>query len=367
MERGQRQALRFCKKLGVSKLCLPKLPEILNELPEDVMSQSELATIVESLNLAGKIGAEVVLKLRRAVFSDSFVSPQEAQSLIELNRNCFPRDVSWNVFFVEALTDYLVHQADPAGYVTAENAEWLISVIMVDGHVNSSIEMELVISILDQAMWSPPSLVNFALEEVKHWVVDGSGSIRKELDLVPGQIGEAEVDLLRRILYSFGGEWNIAISRQEAELLFDLNDATAGANNHPSWSELFVKAIANHIMAGSGYQVPSRQEALKREAWLESEETTSGFFSKMFSGGFSAVLEAYKAQTPEEAAVARLEQQRLEIVTGEIITQSEASWLTERLQRDGELHDNEKALLRFLKEESPDIHPSLKTLIDQAA
>ena len=34
---------------------------------------------------------------------------------------------------------------------------------------------------------------------------------------------------------------------------------------------------------------------------------------------------------------------------------------------DGVIHENERALLRFLKEESPDIHPSLRTLLDTAA
>jgi hypothetical protein len=35
--------------------------------------------------------------------------------------------------------------------------------------------------------------------------------------------------------------------------------------------------------------------------------------------------------------------------------------------RDGALHDNEKALLRFIRDEAPSIHPSLKSLIAKAA
>ena len=31
---------------------------------------------------------------------------------------------------------------------------------------------------------------------------------------------------MRRMLYAFGGDGNIAITRQEAEVLFDINDAT---------------------------------------------------------------------------------------------------------------------------------------------
>jgi hypothetical protein len=35
--------------------------------------------------------------------------------------------------------------------------------------------------------------------------------------------------------------------------------------------------------------------------------------------------------------------------------------------RDGMLHANEKALLRFIREEAPSVHPSLQSLIAKAA
>jgi hypothetical protein len=44
----------------------------------------------------------------------------------------------------------------------------------------------------------------------------------------------------------------------------------------------------------------------------------------------------------------------------EQVNASEADWLVERINHDGELHDAEKALLLFIKRESPDIHPGLK-------
>ena len=59
------------------------------------------------------------------------------------------------------------------------------------------------------------------------------------------------VDILRRIVYAFGGNGAVAMAKSEAEVLFDLNDATAGADNDPSWNDLFVKAIASYVMAAS--------------------------------------------------------------------------------------------------------------------
>ena len=99
--------------------------------------------------------------------------------------------------------------------------------------------------VLEAAKFSTESLVSFALEQVRLAVVEGKGALISGDELVPGVVGKAEVELLRRIIYAFGGDGNIAITKSEAEVLFAINDATAGASNHPSWNDLFVKAIAD--------------------------------------------------------------------------------------------------------------------------
>jgi hypothetical protein len=55
------------------------------------------------------------------------------------------------------------------------------------------------------------------------------------------------------------------------------------------------------------------------------------------------------------------------MITSEPVTEPEAQWLADRIGRDGHLHENEKALLRFLKQESSHLHESLKPLLDRAA
>ena len=178
------------------------------------------------------------------------------------------------------------------------------------------------------------------------------------MELKPGSVCLAEVDLLRRILYACGGDGSAAVSRQEAEALFDINDATLHGDNDPSWQDLFVKAIANHLMALSGYSVPSRQEAMRREAWLsDTEVSVSGFFDRMLSGWRDA-LSNYEPPRRDH---------RMEAVINEKITSSEAGWLKERMMRNGHVCANQKALLAFIRAESLDIHPELRHLLDLAA
>ena len=64
--------------------------------------------------------------------------------------------------------------------------------------------------------------------------------------------------------------------------------------NDAAWSELFVKAIANFVLSASGYEPPSRAEALRREAFFENADADiGGFFARMVSGGASGILDAY--------------------------------------------------------------------------
>ena len=49
------------------------------------------------------------------------------------------------------------------------------------------------------------------------------------------------------------------------------------------------------------------------------------------------------------------------------ITEQEARWLAARLDRDRVLHENEKALLTFLKEKATSIHPALQPALDKVA
>lgn len=306
--------------------------------------------------------------LRQIFYEDGIVLADEADLLFKLNDACRVQDPSWADFFIEAITDYLVFQERPQGYLTSANAHWLIDRISHDGRVDSKICFELLVNVLDKARWAPVSLAKFALEQVKQAVISGQGPLRQGKAVPAGTITEGEVDLLRRILYAFGGDGQVAVTRDEADILFDIDEAVADAAPNPAWTDLFVKAIANVMMSASGYAVPPREEALKQEASLDHPEhqtSVLAFLLSMVQSNLASVQDAYHDQTAEERALARLEHQRIEIITNEEITEAEATWLVGRLGRDGRLSPSETALIAYLKHESPKIHPALSEAVDR--
>jgi hypothetical protein len=323
---------------------------------------------VKAILARGRISADDVLKLRHRVFWKGSVTREDAEMVFALNERLGERaDASWADFFVEAVVDYLVFQTEPKGYMSDENGQWLIERISRDGRVETATELALLVKTLERAKASPAPLTMFALDQVKWGVLKGEGQVGRGRTLEPGVVGEAEVELLRRILYAAGGDGNVAITQAEAELLFDINDATSEAENCPAWSDLFVKAIANFLMAYSGYQVPSRAEALRREAWLDSPSPgVGGFMSQMLAGGLAAVWDAYKQSDAADAA-ARSAQRERGVAEAARLTEIEARWVAERIGRDGLIHENELALLNFLKGKHASLPPKLQALMQKAA
>ncbi len=316
-----------------------------------------------------RITADDVTRLRREMFADGVVTRGEAETLLALDSAAAERCAEWEPLLVEAVTDYIVRQEEPFGYISAENADWLVGAVSSGRLVGSAAGLELLVKALEDAKYSPPGLSAFALRQVMHAVVEGKGPLMAGGSLVPGRITSAEVELLRRILYAFGGDGNIAITRAEAEILFTINERTASADNDPEWNDLFVKAIANFVMCSCGYEPPRREEALRRDHFFAtSDPDVGGFLGRMLSGGMQGVLEAYRTGADIDSgwevrnraneALAR----RAERIDG-----GEAKWLADRIGRDGVLHDNERALLQFLKQASPSIHPVLQPLIEKAA
>lgn len=312
----------------------------------------------------GAIRDSDVTKLRGLFYADGEISALEAKGLFEINDACRVQDPSWADFFVEAISDYVVRDAEPYGYITTANADWVIDSVTRDGRLHTRTELELLLNILDKARWSPPRLVKFVLAQVKKAVIEGTGPMRDGTQLHPGVITPDDVRVLRRALYAFAGDGNIAITRAEAEVLFEINDAIDDAATCPEWVDLFVKAIANAVMGSSGYAVPSRHAALAQETWLESrgDLTLPSIASKALSGGLSGIIAACRSQSSEERAIAKLERQRIEIITNEAVTENEAGWLIERLMHDVEINEAERALLQFLVDECPDVHPRLQDL-----
>ena len=303
-----------------------------------------MSALIDGVRAAGFVSADQVLAMRREFYADGAIGQAEAEQLWQLARIVPAGDPSWAVFFIEALADHFVEGSEPKGYIDDNQAARLIKGLSQNGAYGSAMEFELLIKLIEKSRSVPDAITTFAHQAIRHTILLGHGCTRHGHS-EPGVITTSDVAYLRRLLYASAGVGHHGISHLEAELLFDLNDATIEAKNVPEWSDLFTKAIAGYLMAHIGYKPPCREESLRRSAWLDDTSVNVGaFMAGMGSlAGFSELFsrddKAARQRVEHEAAVAE----------AELITARESAWLAERIARDGILHENEMALINYMK------------------
>jgi len=329
--------------------------------------------LVVPMVAAGAIIATDVLKLRREIFTDGVVDRNEAELLFYLNERCRDHGTAWNDFFVDALTDYFVWQQQPKGYLGIDAGRFLIEGITRDGRIDGRTELELLVNVVHWARNCPEDVVLLALEVLKESVLAGGGLLFGSKRRRPGVIDRADVEIVRKLIYAGGGAGSLTVTRAEADMLFDLNNSTVEKENADTWEDLFVKAIASHVMFPRGApEVPDVDEVMRREAWVKDRRGVGRLLSgiggavvrgKLVQGWNMADLFGTRAKR-QEAERERAEAEEAE--SRQAIDAAEAAWLIERIGHDGLIHDNERALLAFVKEHASTVDPSLLPLFEEA-
>lgn len=329
---------------------------------------------LQDIAAAGRITANDVMDLRRRIFGDGVVSLEDADAVFRLDRQCADKDPSWTRFYVEALGDHFVWQSEPRGYLTDEQAQRLLDSSLRNRHIDNTTDLELLIYVVDRATRVPEELVLHVLDAVRESVLTPEtaayGSNRP-----PAVVTPADVAIIRKVIHAPGGHGSLTVTRREAEMVFDLNDATRGEDNAPEWQDLFVKAIANHLMfPRPAPDLPDAEEAMRRQAWLEKGPAPGSFLAgigKAFARADVPFAEAWRELDPFGYEQARAEQEAedrrtREALAREAIDAEEARWLVGRIMNSGAIDANERALLAFIRENSPRIDPALQPLFDEA-
>ena len=335
--------------------------------------QSNPDSLLGRIYAANEITADDVAVLRRDVFADSVVTRIEAHAVFDLDGACERKDPAWAAFYVDALTDYFVWRQQPAGYLSDDDGAFLIDRVTRDGRIDGRTEMELVVNVCHWARQCPDAVVDLALRAVKETVLGGGGVLFGPERRRPGVIDRADVEIIRKLIYAGGSGGGLSVTRLEAEFLFDLNDATVARENAETWQELFVKAVASHLMFPRGAPVtPSADEASRREEWLKERRgigrLLAGVVDAVGPTGFAtgwAAADLFGARGRETEA-ARAAAADLEAAAREAIDEVEAAWLVGRIGSDDVFHDNERALLAFIKANAPTVHPTLMPLMARA-
>ncbi|MBV9511183.1 MAG: hypothetical protein JO303_12975, partial [Caulobacteraceae bacterium] len=123
-------------------------------------------TLTEALTaLDGKavLDAEDALALRKILYGQGQpVTREEGDALFQLNADAGSLSPEWRALFIEAMTDYIVRQEDPVGYVGEAQTAWLIEAVSRRRRVRED-EVEMLIHVVEAADQVPAVLSDFVL------------------------------------------------------------------------------------------------------------------------------------------------------------------------------------------------------------
>ena len=333
---------------------------------------------IDSICQRGSIRDSDVATLRRAFTLENHIAATDIDGLFRANALARVQDPSWHDFFIETLTDYVVRELEPAGYVTAAHAGWLIARVSQAGRVRTKTEQDLLLNVIDKARWVPESLVSFALAQIRDAVITGEGPLRIGAEPDTGRITLAEVEQIRKLLFAYGNEGPKAITQTEAELLLQIDRAittkSAEASNTPAspleswpleaWQDLVRKALTSAILSASGYAGASREEALNEFQALTSELVIRQFPQDAIrsprmgnaAATHGSVVAGYQRLSPEALALLRLELQRIEIITAEPVVPANGPRLSAIMATADFGTSPVAALPRLLQSQGFDLH-----------
>ena len=335
------------------------------------MSTKSLSEKISPIGADGYVTAEEVLELRRSVFADGIVSTHELDVLFALGERAPDGDREWLQFFAEAAADFYLREELPHGYLTDEEYETLKSRVTRDGEAASHLEIALLLRLLEEAVQTPQEMSTFVASQLKRSICEKSAGASVEAD---------DIKRMSRLIFAAGGDANVAVTREEAEFLFDIADAVAAAQNDPQWNDFFKKAVANHLMAHIGYQPLSRRDALAHytpdpndggpieRAYFEDEN----LFERMKHDVHEMFQNIFTPKAAHRERVERRYRQRNEAradgaVAAEEITTEETDWIVDRIGRDGVFHSVEKDLIEHLRSLDAELPPRLQDLVSKAA
>ena len=294
----------------------------------------------------GVITPQEILALRREGWGDGQITHEEAEAIFVLDGALTERPAEWCDFLVEAIGEYVLNAWGPPGYVSDEQGAWLVAKVSADGRLDSMTELELLVRVLERAHNAPDVLKQFVLAQVERAVMSGVGPTRDGGSLDAGVVNETDCKVLRRAIFAAGGDRPAAVSRDEAEMLFRLKDATLGAANAPAWKQLFVQGVGNYLQGYVSLSAQlSRERAAELEAFMNDAESNVGrFFGRMVKTVPDGTFVRWSRQVsapPHAEGVA----------AAEAVTPHEKAWLDQAIGADGEVDELEQALLAFLAEE----------------
>lgn len=209
--------------------------------------------------IAGKhrLAAEDIGLLRKYTFPDGIRTADDVVVVLALNNACPEKCHEWNSFFVEQISAFIVSYSYPQGSLDEINVAWLMRIVATDGVVNSPLELELLLHVIEISAYVPDELRAFALDQLRYSLSKGCGAYHASRAVIRAGITRQDIDYVMRILRNLSEAGRITVQPLTWAVMMQIGEETLPASNHPRWAS---------IMAA--LRLVDYAEAPRRSRWL---------------------------------------------------------------------------------------------------
>ncbi|MBY5365674.1 hypothetical protein HFO91_06135 [Rhizobium leguminosarum] len=203
---------------------------------------SEFRLAFPACVVAGKhrLTAEDIVLLRKHAFPEGIRTSDDVVAILALNNSCPEKCAAWNAFFVEQLAGFIVHYTYPQGSLDEINVAWIMRMFTTDGVVNSALELELILHVMEISADVPGELRALTLDQLRLAITDNIGGYKLSRAVDRRGITRQDIDFAMRIFRSVAEGGVIPVSSVEYGVLQQIEQATLDCANHPHWAGIMA-------------------------------------------------------------------------------------------------------------------------------
>ncbi|MGR4844042.1 hypothetical protein ACIPSK_15720 [Rhizobium sp. LARHSG275] len=203
---------------------------------------SEFRLAFPACVVAGKhrLTAEDIVLLRKHAFPEGIRTSDDVVAMLALNNSCPEKCAAWNAFFVEQLAGFIVRYTYPQGSLDEINVAWIMRMFTTDGVVNSALELELILHVMEISADVPGELRALTLDQLRLAITDNIGGYKLSRAVDRRGITRQDIDFAMRIFRSVAEGGVIPVSSVEYGVLQQIEQATLDCANHPHWAGIMA-------------------------------------------------------------------------------------------------------------------------------
>lgn len=193
----------------------------------------------------GQIDDRDVLLLRRHAYPQGLICVADAQSMLALHRACPHRSDAWNIYLIESLAAFLVHDSCPVGVIDEHKTGWILQFMCEDGAVATACELNAILHAMDLAADVCDQLRAFVMDQLRLSLEqDGRGAYHdarmQDARRTATGLDARDLAFLWRLLAGTIDGGRLSISAAEADVLRRIDTIVAAETCGNGWREIIA-------------------------------------------------------------------------------------------------------------------------------